>query len=326
MNTIKIGDYNTLKMTRLAERPNPHAYGGKETFGIFLDGGAEGDILMPAKYVPQGVREGDDVTCFVYLDQDERLIATTEQPLAKVGDFAYLKCTWVNKYGAFLDWGLMKDVFCPFHEQKRHMEIGEYYIVHIHVDEESYRIVASAKVDKYLSQPKVEDFPTATQQGEGEHSKGVASAQPLTLLVWQKTDLGFKVIVDNQYGGLVYKDQIFQPIHTGDRLTGYLLSLRPDGKMDISLQLTGHRQTMDFSNTLLQWLKEHDGHCPLCDNSAPEDIKQMFQVSKKVFKRAVGDLYKKRLITLGDNGLTLVASEPSDPQRDPQRPTPYKHR
>ena len=154
MNTIKIGDYNTLKMTRLAERPNPHAYGGKETFGIFLDGGAEGDILMPAKYVPQGVREGDDVTCFVYLDQDERLIATTEQPLAKVGDFAYLKCTWVNKYGAFLDWGLMKDVFCPFHEQKRHMDIGEYYIVHIHVDEESYRIVASAKVDKYLSQPK----------------------------------------------------------------------------------------------------------------------------------------------------------------------------
>ena len=154
----------------------------------------------------------------------------------------------------------------------------------------------------------------------------MASAQPLPLLVWQKTDLGFKVIVDNQYGGLVYKDQIFQPIHTGDRLTGYLLSLRPDGKMDISLQLTGHRKTMDFSNTLLQWLKEHDGHCPLCDNSAPEDIKQMFQVSKKVFKRAVGDLYKKRLITLSDNGLTLVASEPSNPQQDSQRPTPYKHR
>ena len=310
MNTIKIGDYNTLKMTRLAERPNPHAYGGKETFGIFLDGGAEGDILMPAKYVPQGVREGDDVTCFVYLDQDERLIATTEQPLAKVGDFAYLKCTWVNKYGAFLDWGLMKDVFCPFREQKRKMEIGNSYIVHIHLDEESYRIVASAKIENYFSQEK-----PAYRHGE-----------EVEIMIWQKTDLGFKVIVDNQYGGLVYKDQIFQPIHTGDRLTGYLLSLRPDGKMDISLQLTGHRQTMDFSNTLLQWLKEHDGHCTLCDNSAPEDIKQMFQVSKKVFKRAVGDLYKKRLITLGDNGLTLIASEPSNPQQDSQRPTPYKHR
>ncbi len=314
MNTIKIGDYNTLTMTRLAERPNPHAFGGKETFGIFLDGGPEGEILMPAKYVPEGVKEGDKVTCFVYLDQDERLIATTEQPLAKVGDFAYLKCTWVNEYGAFLDWGLMKNVFCPFHEQKRHMEIGESYIVYIYVDEESYRIVASAKVDKFLDQPRAEDFPTANLTNENGNSKGVASRKPLQLLVWQKTDLGFKVIVDNQYGGLIYKDQIFQPIHTGDRLTGYLLNLRPDGKLDISLQLTGRRQTIDFSKTLLQWLRDHDGHCHLSDNSSPEDIKQTFQVSKKVFKRAVGDLYKKHLITLGDDGLTLVAMQADAPK------------
>lgn len=309
MNTIRIGDYNTLTMTRVAERPNPHAFGGKETFGIFLDGGDEGDILMPARYVPDGVHVGDKVTCFVYLDQDERLVATTEQPLAKVGDFAYLKCTWVNEYGAFLDWGLMKDLFCPFHEQKRHMEIGEHYIVYVYIDEESYRIVASAKVDKFLSLPKADDFPMATAQADGGHARGVASAKPLPLLVWQKTDLGFKVIVDNQYGGLVYRDQIFQPIHTGDRLNGYLMNLRPDGKMDISLQLTGHRQTMDFSATLLQWLHENGGHCPLCDSSDPEDIRQMFQVSKKVFKRAVGDLYKKRLITLADNGLTLAAPQ-----------------
>ena len=174
------------------------------------------------------------------------------------------------------------------------------------MDEESYRIVASAKVDKFLSQPRPGDFPTACQPSRDGNSKGVASGQPLQLLVWQKTDLGFKVIVDNQYGGLIYKDQIFQPIHTGDRLTGYLLNLRPDGKMDISLQLTGRRQTKDFSKTLLQWMQEHGGRCPLGDNSAPEDIKQMFQVSKKVFKRAVGDLYKKRLIVLADDGLTLV--------------------
>lgn len=172
MNTIKIGDYNTLTMTRLAERPNPHAFGGKETFGIFLDGGAEGEILMPAKYVPEGVREGDKVTCFIYLDQDERLIATTEQPLAKVGDFAYLKCTWVNEYGAFLDWGLMKNVFCPFHEQKRHMEIGEHYIVYIYVDEESYRIAASAKVDKFMTPASTEDFPSVSQPNKDGNSRG----------------------------------------------------------------------------------------------------------------------------------------------------------
>ncbi len=318
MKTIKIGDYNTLSMTRSAERPNPHAYGGKETFGIFLDGGAEGEILMPAKYVPEGTCVGDTVTCFVYLDQDERLIATTEQPLAKVGDFAYLKCTWVNEYGAFLDWGMMKDLFCPFHEQKRHMEIGERYIVYVYIDEESYRIVASAKVDKFLSQPNPEEFPIAAQHSESGNSKGVESSNSLSLLVWQKTDLGFKVIVDNKYGGLVYKDQIFQPIHTGDRLTGYLLNLRPDGKMDISLQLTGRRQTMDFSKSLLQWLHEHGGHCPHNDNSAPDDIKQTFQVSKKVFKRAVGDLYKKRLITLDDDGLTLVPVKSDRSKQSPR--------
>ena len=130
MANIKLGDYNTLKMTRVAERPNPHAYGGKETFGIFLDGGPEGEILMPQKYVPSDVKVGSDVRCFVYLDQDERLVATTEQPLAHVGDFAYLKCSWVNEYGAFLDWGVMKDLFCPFREQKKRMEIGESYIVY----------------------------------------------------------------------------------------------------------------------------------------------------------------------------------------------------
>ena len=253
---IKIGNYNTLKMTRVAERPNPHAFGGKETFGIFLDGGKEGEILMPQKYVPEHVRVGSDVHCFVYLDQDERLIATTEKPLAKVGDFAYLKCSWVNEYGAFLDWGLMKDLFCPFREQKR---------------------------------------------GGGLH-KGAE----VDLLVWQKTELGFKVIINNRYAGLVYKDQIFQYIHTGDRVKGYILNVREDGKIDVSLQPIGRRQTLDFAGTLLEWIKAHEGHCPFSDKSDPDDIKREFQVSKKVFKKAVGDLYKKQLITISDKGLDLV--------------------
>lgn len=297
---IKLGDYNLLKVVKLAVRDNPHAYGGKETFGIFLDGGKEGEILMPQKYVPEDTKIGDELRCFVYLDQDERPIATTETPLAKVGDFAYLKCTWVNEYGAFLDWGLMKDVFCPFREQKKKMEIGESYIVYIHVDEESYRIVATAKVEKFLS------VPTNSPSPEGKAELKVGS--PVPILIWQKTDLGFKVIVDNQYQGLIYKDQIFQYVHTGDRLTGYIQNIRPDGKLDISLQPTGRKQTEDFAATLLQWLKDHDGFTPFGDKSAPDDIKRTFQVSKKVFKKAVGDLYKRHLITIEDDGLHLNAN------------------
>lgn len=298
--SLRLGDYNTLTVTRLAQRDNPHSTGGKETFGIFLDGGREGDILMPKKYVPEGTKVGDRVRCFVYLDQEERLVATTETPLAKVGDFACLECTWVNQYGAFLNWGLMKDIFCPFREQKKKMEIGESYIVYIHLDEESYRIVATAKIDKYLLSAK---------------SAGLKERQDVDLLVWQKTDLGFKVIVNNQYQGLVYRDQIFQYVHTGDQLKGFVEKIRPDGKLDIILQPTGRRQTLDFADTLLTWIKSHDGFCPFGDKSAPDDIKRTFQVSKKVFKKAVGDLYKRHLITITDHGLQLTATaeQPSTP-------------
>ncbi len=289
---IKLGDYNTLKALRPATRPNPHAFGGEETFGVFLDGGKEGEILMPQKYVPKGTKPGDEVRCFVYLDQEERPIATTETPLAKVGDFAYLKCTWVNEYGAFLDWGLMKNVFCPFHEQKKKMEIGERYIVYLYIDKESYRIAATAKVDRWLEDPN--------------ETGGLRHGQKVSLLVWQKTDLGFKVIIDNRFGGLVYQDQIFQYIHTGDRLDGYIQNIRPDGKVDVTLQPTGRRMTTDFAETLLQWLKDNGGHCALGDKSDAEDIKRQFQVSKKTYKRAIGDLYKRRLITIGETGIDLA--------------------
>ena len=297
-------------------RDNPHAFGGKETFGIYLDGGKEGDILMPQKYVPNGTKVGDEVRCFIYLDQDERPIATTETPLAKVGDFAYLECTWVNEYGAFLDWGLMKDLFCPFREQKKKMEIGESYIVYIHIDEESYRIVATAKIDKYLKTPNLSPSPSPSGMGDASPSRNGNNTplpngeelgeRSVSLLVWQKTDLGFKVIINNKYQGLIYRDQIFQHVQTGDRLKGYIQNIRPDGKIDISLQPTGRRQTKDFAYTLLQWLKDHDGFTPFGDKSAPDDIKRTFQVSKKVFKKAIGDLYKHHLITIEEDGLHLV--------------------
>ena len=285
---VKIGDFNRLKVKELARR---EGYG--PIFGVYLEGGREGDILMPQKYVPEGVKPGDEIDCFVYLDQEERLVATTEKPLAKVGDFAWLKCSWVNEYGAFLDWGITKNLFCPFHEQKKRMEVGNSYIVHIHVDEESYRLMASAKVEHYLSHDK----PSYKTNDE------------VDLLIWQKTDLGFKVIVDNKFGGLVYQDQIFQYIHSGDRLKGYVAQVRADGKLDITLQPTGRRETEDFAQTLLQWLKDNGGECPLGDKSDAEDIKRMFQVSKKTFKRAVGALYKQHLIVLEGNGFRLTTED-----------------
>ena len=275
---MKLGDYNKLRVVKRVD------------FGLYLDGGREGEILLPRKYVPEGTQVDDEVDVFLYLDQDERLIATTEQPLACVGDFAYLECTWVNKYGAFLNWGLTKDLFCPFREQKQRMEVGRRYIVYIHIDSESYRIVATAKVDRYLNAD-----PAPYRNG-----------QEVSLLVWQKTDLGFKVIVNNAYPGLVYDSQIFQPVHTGDRLRGYVTQVRGDGKLDIALQPTGRQMTEDFADRLMAYLHDHQGRCPYGDKSDTDAIRDVFGVSKKTFKRAIGDLYKRRLITLTDDGIALI--------------------
>jgi predicted RNA-binding protein (virulence factor B family) len=279
---IELGRYNTLRVKEEARRE-----GFGEIFGLYLDGGREGDILMPQKYVPEGAKPGDEIECFVYLDQDERPIATTEEPLAMVGDFAYLKCSWVNEYGAFLSWGLTKDLFCPFREQKKRMEIGDSYIVYVHIDEESYRIVASAKVEHYFCQ----ELPPFQHGDE------------VDIIIWQKTDLGFKVIIDNCYPGLIYQDQIFKYVHTGDCMKGYIGTIRPDGKIDVMLQRPGIAAAEDFSSVLLNYIRDHDDFCPLGDKSSPEDIKRMFSVSKKIFKKAIGDLYRQRLIVIADDGL-----------------------
>ena len=275
---IKIGDYNHLEIVKEVD------------FGLYLDGEELGEILLPKRYVPEKYEMGDVLKVFVYLDNEERLVATTETPLCKVGDFAYLEVAWVNQYGAFLKWGLMKDLFCPFREQKKKMQVGESYIVYVYIDEETYRIVASAKVEKFLDEE------------EPEYERG----EEVDVLIWQKTDLGFKVIVDNKYGGLIYDGQIFKRIHTGDRMKGYVNQVREDGKIDISLQPTGRKQTLDFSATLMQYLREHDGFCDLGDKSDAEDIKYRFHVSKKTYKKAIGELYKRRLIAITDEGIQLL--------------------
>jgi len=277
MAELKLGDYNKMTVVKEVD------------FGMYLDGVNEGEILLPSRYVPQGCKPGDELNVFLYLDNEERPVATTQTPLAKVGDFAWLEVSWVNEYGAFLNWGLMKDLFCPFREQKMRMEIGNKYIVYVTIDEDSYRMMASAKVEHYFSEE-----PIPYQNGD-----------EVDLLVWQKTDLGFKVIIDNRYPGLVYEDQVFTHITTGDRMKGYIYNVREDGKIDVTLQPTGRRQTEEFSEVLLQYLKDNGGQCDLGDKSDADAIYNRFGVSKKAYKRAIGDLYKRRLITVEPNSITL---------------------
>lgn len=280
MNKIKVGRWNSLSVTKQVD------------FGFYLDGGEVcGEILLPnGEILPEiDVRIGQEVEAFIYLDQEERLIATTKSVLAQVDDFAYLEVAWVNNFGAFLHWGPMKDLFVPFREQKMKMQKGQSYIVHVHMDEESHRIMATAKVDRYLSN----DFPPYHMGDEVE------------VLIWQKTDLGLKAIVDNKFGGLFYDDQLFRSIHTGDRLKAYVSRVRQDGKLDLMLQRPGLDAVTDFSEVLLNHLQTNGGRTPLGDKSPAEEIYAVFGVSKKVFKKAVGDLYKRRLITIEPDGLRL---------------------
>ncbi len=293
---LRLGDYNTLKIVKRVD------------FGLYLDGGDEGEVLLPKRYVTPEMQLGDELTVFIYLDQDEKVVATTEQPLAKVGEFAYLEVAWINQYGAFLKWGLMKDLFCPFREQKQRMEQGKSYIVYIKEDEETHRLMATAKVEKYLFSSSHElnetHNPQSPQSPDSPYS--LNHGTPISCLIWQKTDLGFKAIVNNAYQGLLYDNQLFQPLHTGDRLTVYIDHVRKDGKIDLTLQPTGRQHTLDFAEVLLRYLYENDGFCNLSDKSPADLIADRFKVSKKSFKKAVGDLYRRRLITISDDGIRLV--------------------
>ena len=276
--SIELGKFNQLEVVKQVD------------FGMYLDGGEEGEILLPTRYVPEDCKLGDWLNVFLYLDNEERLIATTLTPLVQVGEFACLEVSWVNQFGAFLNWGLMKDLFVPFSEQKMKMQVGNKYVIHAHIDDESFRIVASAKVDRYLSKEKA-----SYQPGE-----------EVNILICQKTDLGFKAIIENMYSGLLYDSEIFQTLHTGDVLKAYVKQVREDGKIDLILQKPGFEKIDDFSKTLHRYITEHGGWIGLTDKSPAEEIYDTFGVSKKTFKKAVGDLYKKRLILLHEDGIELV--------------------
>ena len=278
--SIELGKFNQLEVVKEVD------------FGMYLDGGEEGEILLPTRYVPEDCKIGDMLNVFLYLDMDERLIATTLTPAVQVGQFACLEVSWVNEFGAFLDWGLMKDLFVPFREQKMKMQVGRKYVIHAHLDDESYRIVASAKVERYLSK----DIPE------------YAPDEEVGILIWQKTDLGFKAIIDNKYSGLLYENEIFSPLETGMEMKAFVKQVREDGKVDLMLQKPGFEKVDDFAKTLLDYIKERGGKIYLNDKSPADEIYDTFGVSKKTFKKGVGDLYKKRLIALTENGIQLVRS------------------
>ncbi|WP_423127611.1 CvfB family protein [Gaoshiqia sp. Z1-71] len=258
-------------------------------FGVYLDGGQHGEILMPKRYVPENCQVGDTVEAFIYLDSEDRLVATTDKPYVMVGEFARLKVVSTTAVGAFLDWGLPKDLLVPFREQQVKMEEGKSYLVFVYLDDESQRIVASSKLDKFL-----DNVPVDFEVGE-----------EVDLIIAGQTDLGYKAIIDNCHWGVLFKNEVFKPLKTGDKLKGYIKNIRPDEKIDLSLEKAGYEKIDGISNAVLDKLKAAGGYLPYNDKSGPEVISKVFGISKKNFKKAVGALYKQRLINIEEQGIRL---------------------
>ncbi|MEW6290590.1 MAG: S1-like domain-containing RNA-binding protein [Thermodesulfobacteriota bacterium] len=259
-------------------------------YGAHLDGGESGDILLPIRDVPEKCRAGDEVEVFVYTDREDHLRATTRKPQATVGQFAGLRVVASSPSGAFLHWGLEKDLFVPKSEQQDKMAQGKSYVVFVFLDEKTNRITASARLDKFLS-------PQPPNYAEGEE---------VDLLIYEKTDLGYKAIVNHSHGGMLYKNEVFQKLLIGQQLKGYVKKIREDLKIDLSLNKPGYQGIDDISQAILQAIKDHGGRIAVTDKSPPEDIYSLFGVSKKTFKKAIGALYKKRLVTLDPNGISLA--------------------
>lgn len=273
----EIGKLNTLSVVKELD------------FGIYLDGQQLGEILMPRRYVPAGTKPGDRLEVFIYLDSEDRFIATTEKPFAMVGDFALLDVVGVNSIGAFLDWGLPKDLLVPFREQKQKLEVGKSYVVYVYLDIETNRIVASAKPEKFLDRS-----PANFEEGE-----------EVDLLILSKTDLGYKAMINKTHTGVLYKNEVFESLEKGQQLKGYIRKIRPDGKVDLILHKPGYEKVDDISKQILDKLKEKSGFIALNDKSSAESIYEMFRVSKKTYKKAIGALYRERVITIEDTGIRL---------------------
>ncbi|NCE72912.1 S1 RNA-binding domain-containing protein [Odoribacter sp. Z80] len=278
---VEIGKYNTLTVVKIVD------------FGVYLDGGERGEILMPKEYVPTNCSPDDEVEVFVYFDSEDRIVATTEIPAIQVGEFAFLKVVAVSKVGAFLGWGLRKDLFVPFREQRDPMVEGKSYLVYAYVDKASDRIVASTKIEKFLDQV----FP--------DYEPG----EEVEVLIARKTDLGYAVIVNHAHWGLVYDNEIFRPLKIGQKMRGYIKTVREDEKIDVSLQPAGYGKIEGLAGMILEKLKDYGGVLDLSDKSEPAEIYRVFGCSKKNYKKALGTLLKQGIIEIKD---TEVCLKPED--------------
>lgn len=279
-NEMEIGNYNELRVSRTVD------------FGVYLSDTEGHEVLLPKRYVTDRMPVGARVNVFVYNDSENRPVATTETPTAVVGQTALMRVKAVNAVGAFMDWGLIaKDLLVPFREQRVDMKAGRSYVVHVYLDRESGRIVASAKLDKFLSH---------------EHPN-YYHRQRVNVLVVQRTELGFKVIVDDSHWGMIYHNEIMSDVNIGDRLTGYVKQVRDDGKVDVTLAKIEKARVDELSTSILTHLRHNNGTMPLTDKSSPEDIYKTFGCSKKDFKKALGLLYKQQVIELSPEMTRLKA-------------------
>ncbi len=283
MSTINVGQFNLMRVDR------------KVDFGFYMDDGAEG-ILLPKRFVPSGLQVDDTISVFVYHDSDNRLIATTQEPFAVVGDIAALKVVAITNQGAFLDWGLMKDLFVPVSQQLSSMRLGGKYLVKLYLDKQTGRVAAKEKIDNQISN----DILTVK---EGEKVK---------LQVYRESDIGYVVIVNQVHQGLVYKNEVFTHLHIGQMIDeGFVKKIREDNKLDIGIGKQGVEKLDDDQLKLIQLLKLHKGFLPYHDKSSPEDIYAFFGISKKAFKMNVGILYKAKKITIEDGGIRLMPEAPA---------------
>ncbi|MGK2862208.1 MAG: CvfB family protein [Chitinophagaceae bacterium] len=274
---IRIGEYNLLKVIK--EKP----------MGVFLDDGKDG-ILLPKRFVPPGTKMGDELNVFIYHDGEDRIIATTLQPKGILGDIVKLKVVSTSNHGAFLDWGLMKDLFVPKSQQISYMRpLGE-YLVKIYQDDQTGRLAATERIDQYLS----------------NETLTIKEKEVVDLVVYRRTDLGYLVIINNKHTGLIHFNEVYRDIEIGDRFPGFIKTILPENKIDVVAGKPGYERVEDESEKVLRLLKENDGYLPFHDKSSPEEIYSYFAMSKKTFKMTTGALYKQRKIELGKTGIKLV--------------------
>jgi predicted RNA-binding protein (virulence factor B family) len=277
---IKVGRFNELEVVKFVD------------FGVYLAEHAQAvtKILLPRKYVPEDLELGDKIKVFIYLDSEDRLVATTEKPLAQVGEIKLLKCVDANKIGAFLDWGLEKDLFVPFKHQTYRMFKGEFYVVKVLFDDRSNRIIGSNCFNKILP-CKVDDL---------------TENQEVSMIVYGENEIGYKVIIDHKNLGMIFKNQIFQPVKLGDVLKGFVSKIRPDGKIDLVLQKSGFKNKLPEKDRVLEILKQSGGFLPITAKTTPAEIANIFGVSKRTYKQMIGMLYKERKVEIRDDGVKLL--------------------